>query len=136
MIYPDTVEQQKAKGFDDAHCESILSEVVLSHVLAREKEGWDTVNDWNDVLSGGEKQRIAMARLIYHRPKYAILDECTSAVSIDVEGRLYTYMKSIGITLMTVSHRETLWKYHDYLLKFKGDKQYEFGPMPAEDRKK
>jgi ABC-type uncharacterized transport system fused permease/ATPase subunit len=76
-----------------------------------------------------------MARLIYHKPKYAILDECTSAVSIDVEGHLYSYMKAQGITLITVSHRETLWKYHDYLLKFKGDKDYEFIEMPEEKKK-
>lgn len=134
LIYPDTVETLKAKKLDDNHCAKILETVHLSHVLAREKDGWDTRNEWADVLSGGEKQRIAMARLIYHKPKYAILDECTSAVSIDVEGHLYSHMKSIGITLITVSHRDTLWKYHDYLLKFKGDKEYEFGLMP-EDRK-
>lgn len=97
--------------------------------LTKREGSLDAINDWTDVLSGGEKQRIAMARLIYHRPKYAILDECTSAVSIDVEGHLYTYMKSIGITLITVSHRDTLWQYHDYMLKFKGDKQFEFKPM-------
>jgi len=105
----------------------------LEHVrlgfLTKREGSLDAINDWTDVLSGGEKQRIAMARLIYHRPKYAILDECTSAVSIDVEGHLYTYMKSIGITLITVSHRDTLWQYHDYMLKFKGDKQFEFKPM-------
>ena len=101
----------------------------------RREGGWDSINDWNDVLSGGEKQRMAMARLIYHKPNYAILDECTSAVSIDVEGHLYSYMKNVGITLITVSHRDTLWKYHDYLLKFYGDRQYEFSVMP-EDRKK
>lgn len=75
---------------------------------------------------------MAMGRLIYHKPKYAILDECTSAVSMDVEGHLYTHMKSQGITLITVSHRPSLWKYHEYLLRFKGDKDYEFGKMPQE----
>ena len=110
--------------------QKILSEVKLGYLVAREG-GWEKENDWNDVLSGGEKQRVAMARLIYHKPKYAILDECTSAVSIDVEGHLYSYMKDTGITLITVSHRETLWKYHDYVLKFTGDRQYTFGPMPA-----
>lgn len=101
------------------------------HFLLKREGGWDSINDWNDILSGGEKQRIAMGRLIYHRPVFAILDECTSAVSVDVEGMLYNYMKNIGITLITVSHRETLWKYHDYMLKFKGDREYEFYAMPA-----
>ena len=73
-------------------------------------------------MSGGEKQRIAMARLIYHKPIYAILDECTSSMSIDIESHLYAFMKKQGITLITVSHRETLWKYHDYLLRFLGDR--------------
>jgi ATP-binding cassette subfamily D (ALD) long-chain fatty acid import protein len=72
---------------------------------------------------------MAIARLIYHRPAYAILDECTSAVSSDVEGHLYNHMKSLGITLITVSHRDTLWKYHDKHLKFQGDKDYTLGDM-------
>ena len=114
--------------------QAILAEAQLEYIVEREG-GWDTFNDWNDVLSGGEKQRIAMARLIYHKPMYAILDECTSSVAIDVEGHLYSYMKQIGITLMTVSHRQTVWKYHDYLLRFKGDKQFEFGLMPEELKK-
>lgn len=75
-----------------------------------------------------------MARLLYHKPKYAILDECTSAVSIDVEGHLYTHMKNSGITLITISHRPTVWIFHDYLLKFTGDREYTFGKMP-EDKK-
>ena len=103
--------------------------------LVKRENGWDTENDWNDVLSGGEKQRMAMGRLLYHKPQYAILDECTSAVSIDVEGHLYTHMKESGVTLITVSHRDTLWKFHDYLLRFKGDKQYEFGEMPLDKKK-
>merc|ERR1711915_1083838 len=113
----------KSRGLDDNYVHEIMAEVRLTHVTERQTDGLNTVAEWKDVLSGGEKQRIAMARLIYHKPKYAILDECTSAVSIDVEGHLYTYMKNQGITLITVSHRDTLWKYHDYLLKFLGDKE-------------
>lgn len=124
----------KRRGITDEDLLKIMENVKLAHVVARETDGWNANNDWADVLSGGEKQRMAMARLIYHKPLYAILDECTSAVSVDVEGHLYTYMKEQGITLITVSHRETLWKYHDYLLKFYGDRQYTFGEMPEDKR--
>ena len=79
---------------------------------------------------------MAIGRLIYHKSKFAILDECTSAVSVDVEGHLYHYMKQQGITMITVSHRDTLWKYHDYLLKFQGDRDYVFGEMPADKKEK
>lgn len=54
-----------------------------------------------------------MARLFYNKPQFAILDECTSAVSVDIEGNMYRYCREVGITLFTVSHRESLWKHHD-----------------------
>ena len=76
-----------------------------------------------------------MARLLYHKPTYAILDECTSAVSIDIEAHIYAHMKQSGITIISVSHRDTVWKFHEFLLKFEGDRKYSFGEMP-EDRKK
>lgn len=84
---------------------------------------------WQDELSGGEKQRIAIARLCYHKPIYAILDEATNAVSADVEGQLYRFCKSRGITLITISHRLSLLKYHNYLLKFDGQGHVQFEPI-------
>lgn len=96
----------------DADLAEHLERVQLSYLLQRD-QGWDTVADWIDVLSGGEKQRIAMARLFYHQPQFAILDECTSAVSVDVEGSMYQYCRDAGISLFTVSHRKSLWIHHD-----------------------
>ena len=97
----------------------------LANLLERE-EGWDSVQDWMDVLSGGEKQRVAMARLFYHHPQFAILDECTSAVSMDVEASMYQHCRHEGITLFTVSHRKSLWQHHEYVIQFDGRGAYEF----------
>ena len=62
-----------------------------------------------------------MQRLFYHEPYFAILDECTSAVSIDVEGYLYRHAREQGITLITISHRQTLWQYHEWMLRFEDE---------------
>ena len=75
----------------------------------------DDVN-WEDRLSLGEKQRLAMARLIYHKPTFAILDECTSAVSGEMEDRLYKICKELAVTYITISHRPTLKAFHNQML--------------------
>lgn len=128
VIYPDTKQDMQRKGVTDAKLEEYLETVQLTYVLNRE-HGWDAVQDWMDVLSGGEKQRIAMARLFYHSPQFAILDECTSAVSVDVEGSMYEYCRRASISLFTVSHRKSLWQHHDFYLRMDGRGHYEFAPI-------
>lgn len=129
----DQITYPKNDQGSDEELLELLKIVHLEYLVEREG-GWDAVRDWQDVLSGGEKQRIAMARLFYHRPAFAILDECTSAVSIDVEGLMYRYaQETLGITLFTVSHRPSLVQFHDYLLKFDGQGAYEFTTINHND---
>nr|CAH0104015.1 unnamed protein product [Daphnia galeata] len=128
VIYPDTYEDMLKKGIHDNDLLTYLDLVKLTYIQERDGR-WDAVADWMDVLSGGEKQRIAMARLFYHKPQFAILDECTSAVSVDVEGSMYQYCRQVGITLFTVSHRRSLWQHHEFYLHMDGRGNYEFKPI-------
>lgn len=133
IIYPDTVADMKRKGVSDEDLTSILDKVEILYLL--ERESFNSVQDWSEVLSGGEKQRVAIARLIYHRPLYAILDECTSAVSVDVEQRVYKYLTEIiGCSLLSVTHRvKQLQSYHHFILKFDGCGEYQFEAIEGGD---
>lgn len=100
VIYPHTEMDMREAGRRDSELQAILEQVRLGTIPEREG-GLDTRKMWKDVLSGGEKQRMAMARLLYHEPRFAFIDEGTSAVSSDVEGLLYETAKSKGISKST-----------------------------------
>lgn len=133
VIYPDTVAEMHAKGASDEDLIEILKLLQIDNIVEREG-GWDVMREWRDALSGGDKQRIAMARLFYHKPKYAILDECTSAVTLDVERVMYDHATELGITMLTVSHRPSLWKYHSHVLQYNGQGGYVFTELDADRR--
>lgn len=136
IIYPDSLRAMRAKGIKDDHLLEILKILDLDHLVGSFPQGWDAEAEWRDVLSGGLQQRVAMARLFYNAPKYAILDECTSSVTLEMEKIMYEHAKALGITLMTVSHRRSLWKYHSKILQFDGQGSYVFTRLDAERRLK
>ncbi|CAK7233789.1 ATP-binding cassette long-chain fatty acid transporter pxa1 [Sporothrix eucalyptigena] len=115
VIYPDGEADMRNRRKNEYDLKRVLDEAHLGYLPAREG-GWDTKKEWKDVLSGGEKQRMAIARVLYHEPQYVFIDEGTSAVSSDVEGLLYEVCKEKGITLITISTRASLKKYHTFNL--------------------
>lgn len=129
MTWREAVEQ---RGATDEAIIQLLEKVHLGDI-ARRRGGLDAVQDWAEVLSGGQKQRLGFSRLLFHKPDYAILDEASSAVSIDIEQLLYQRVKDCGITLISVSHRPSLWNFHDKVLAFDGNGGYEFRKIQPGD---
>lgn len=81
VIYPDTEADMRKKGMTLVHLKRCLSLVFLDHIVEREG-GWHVSTDWKDVLSGGEKQHMAMARLFYHRFVVLLFFCCVSLICI------------------------------------------------------
>lgn len=131
IIYPCS-EQDNTKT--DGELLEILKVVEIDDLITSGAYGWSAEREWKEELSMGVQQRIAMARLFYHCPKFAILDECTSSVSLEIERVMYTHATQLGISLLTVSHRPSLWKYHDKILQFDGHGGYVFTDLDAERR--
>jgi len=105
----------------DERVRECLERVGLTK-LAAKPEGLDAwQHDWADVLSGGEKQRVGLARLYFHRPRFAVLDEATSAINADEESPFYQHLKELGITVFSIAHRLELRNFHDIELTLAGD---------------
>ncbi|XP_078191570.1 lysosomal cobalamin transporter ABCD4 isoform X5 [Callithrix jacchus] len=119
-IYPDS------GSTDDERILRFLELAGLSSLVAR-TEGLDQQVDWNwyDVLSPGEMQRLSFARLFYLQPKYAVLDEATSALTEEVESELYRIGQQLGMTFISVGHRQSLEKFHSLVLKLCGGGRWE-----------
>jgi len=108
--YPD-------RGVEDSVIRKIVAEVNLSDVFTRVDDDLDRVVDWSNVLSLGEQQRIAFARLFLRRPDFAFLDEATSALDETNQEELYLKLRESGISFISVGHRTSLIQYHDRILE-------------------
>jgi len=104
----------------DEELQALLERVNLPDLASR-FGGLDTELDWAKVLSVGEQQRVAFARVLIAAPRYVILDEATSALDIANEDNLYKELAASGTTMVSVGHRPTILKYHPQVLELTGD---------------
>jgi putative ATP-binding cassette transporter len=109
----------------DVDLQHALAKVALSHLAIRLNE----IQDWSKVLSPGEQQRIAFARVLLTRPKAVFLDESTSALDEGLEFALYEQVrKELPSTiLVSVSHRHTVEQHHRRHLELLGDGEWRLG---------
>ncbi|MEO8298494.1 MAG: ABC transporter ATP-binding protein/permease [Burkholderiales bacterium] len=121
-----------AATVDDERARAILASVQLAHL----SEQLDVEQDWSQVLSPGEQQRLAFGRVLTNRPAIVFLDEATSATDGGLEHTLYTLLRRELPQAMVVSvgHRETLIAFHDHTLSLSNDGSWLFegvAPSPA-----
>lgn len=101
---------------DDLQLQQVLIQVNLPD-LAQRHNGFDSEQNWSEVLSLGEQQRLIFARLLINKPSYAILDEATSALDSKNEELLYQQLQASGMTFLSVGHRESLSNHHQSILE-------------------
>jgi len=94
----------------------VLQQVNLTDLIER-FNGLDSITDWERVLSVGEQQRLAFARLLIQSPQYAILDEATSALDETNQTQLYQQLQTTQITYISVGHRSSLRPFHHHILE-------------------
>lgn len=111
------------QGVSNAELTLVLEQVGLENMLRR-VSGFDRVMDWPNILSTGEQQRLAFARLLLARPRFAFLDEATTALDTASEAKLYLLLERITENYISVGYHTTLSGYHESILQLLGNGQW------------
>ena len=123
LCYP-----QDPQRFSDEHLRSVLEEVRLGALVQRYPD-FDIKQDWPRLLSLGEQQRLAFARLLLNSPRFVVLDEATSALDVSTEKHLYDLLTQREMAFVSVGHRPTLKSFHNLVLELDGQGGWKL--MPA-----
>ena len=124
LVYP-----QGQDGADDRLIIEALQKVNLTEVLDRVEGDFGRIEDWTNILSLGEQQRISFARILLNKPQIAFLDEATSAVDERNEQLLYRNLLETGTSFVSVGHRSTLKEFHDFLIVLDKDGGFEISDL-------
>jgi putative ATP-binding cassette transporter len=124
LCYPQPPER-----FSDSQLRHALEEVRLPELVSRYPD-LGVKEDWPRLLSLGEQQRLAFARLLLNAPRFVVLDEATSALDVATEKRLYELLVARDLAFVSVGHRPTLTAYHNTVLELDGTGAWRL--LPAE----
>ncbi|GAA4290234.1 ABC transporter ATP-binding protein/permease [Mycobacterium paraffinicum] len=122
VCYPNSPDE-----VSDAELREVLTKVALAPLLDR----LDEERDWAKVLSPGEQQRVAFARILLTKPKAVFLDEATSALDEGLEFALYQLVRTElpDCVVVSVSHRPTVEQHHEQELQLLGGGPWRLGPV-------
>jgi putative ATP-binding cassette transporter len=130
LLYPQADDQ-----ISDQELEIILKKVNLQHLLT-DKNSFNKEVNWEQVLSLGEQQRLAFARLLITGPTFTILDEATSALDLSNEASLYQQLQETKTTFISVGHRESLFNYHQWVLELTENSHWQLSTVADYQQKK
>ena len=121
----------KEGSIDDETLRRTLQKVALPHLVDRLAE----VLDWAKVLSPGEQQRIAFARILLTKPKVVFLDEGTSALDEGLEFMCYQLVRTElpDTILVSVTHRATVEQHHTHELELLGEGEWRLGRVEGDE---
>ncbi|OBF02402.1 multidrug ABC transporter ATP-binding protein [Mycobacterium sp. ACS4054] len=122
VCYPNSPD-----GVSEDELREVLNKVALAPLLDRLEEE----RDWAKVLSPGEQQRVAFARILLTKPKAVFLDEATSALDEGLEFALYQLVRTElpDCVVVSVSHRPTVEQHHEQELQLLGGGPWRLGPV-------
>jgi len=121
LAYPEI-----ASRYDDAQLREALEQALLPHL----GDALDQEDAWSQKLSGGEQQRLALARVFLKQPAWVMADEATSALDEASEQQIYQRLLALtqgrGGGLVSIAHRPALAAFHDH--------RWQLEPLPGPGR--
>jgi PrtD family type I secretion system ABC transporter len=133
-LFPATIGENIARlgELDSAAIVAAAQRARVHEMVLRMPHGYDTpIGEGGTILSGGQMQRIGLARALYGNPRLVVLDEPNANLDAEGEGNLHriiTELKRDGVTLVVITHKPSLLQHIDKVLVMREGTMEAFGP--------